>query len=41
MNPIVKERHILKAIRDVIGSENPDLIDRIEIGEDYSFQIEL
>lgn len=39
MNPIIKERHILKAIRDKIGSENPDLIERIEIGEDYSIHV--
>ena len=39
MNPIAKERHILKAMREKTGSENPSLVERIVLGEDYEITI--
>jgi len=39
MNPIIKETKILKAIKDKIGSDNLDLVERIDIGEDYSIKV--
>ena len=39
MNPIVKERNIMKAIKEKIGSDNLELVSRIEIGEDYAIRI--
>lgn len=39
MNPIVKERNIMKAIKEKIGSDNLELVSRIEIGEDYSIVV--
>lgn len=35
-NPIVKELNIMKAMKEKCGSDNLDLVSRIEICEDYS-----
>ena len=39
MNPIAKERHILKAMREKVGSENPALVERIVLREDYEINV--
>ena len=38
-NPIAKERHILKAMREKTGSENPELVEKIVLGEDYEINV--
>ena len=39
MNPIAKERYILKVMRETTGSENPALVQRIVLGEDYEIRL--
>lgn len=39
MNPIAKERHIIKAMREKTGSVNPALVERIVLGEDYEINV--
>ena len=39
MNPIAKERHILKVMRETTGSENPELVERLVLGEDYEINV--
>ena len=39
MNPIAKEKHILAAMKDKTRSENPSLVERIVLGEDYAISI--
>ena len=41
MNPIIKETKIMKAVREKIGSDNLDLVERIDIGEDYSIKVKV
>ena len=39
MNPIAKEKHILKAMREKNGSENPALVERILLCESYEIYV--
>ena len=41
MNPIAKERNILKAMREETGSESPALVERIVLGEDYEINVSI
>lgn len=39
MNPIAKERYILKAMKEKVGSENPALVKKIVLKEDYEVNV--
>lgn len=39
MNPIAKERYILKAMKEKVGSENPALVKKIVLKEDYEINV--